>query len=85
MPDVQFPETEISPARFAFPITPGPGDLASWPRALWIGGAGDITVVPADGVVASPVTFTAVPAGTLLPLRVQRVTAATATNIVGLL
>lgn len=53
-------------------------------RALYIGGAGDVAVVMATGDV---VTFKAVPAGTVLPVRCTRVnsTNTSATDIVGLI
>jgi hypothetical protein len=52
-------------------------------RALWVGGAGNLSVVMAGG---QTVTFNSVPAGTLMYLSVTRVraTSTTATNIVGL-
>lgn len=55
--------------------------LATPARALWVGGAGNVTALMAGG---QTVTFTAVPAGTLLPIQAVRVnaTATTATLIV---
>lgn len=50
-------------------------------RYLYIGGTGDVSATSADGTV---VTFTAVPAGVLLPIVTSLVTAATATGIVAL-
>ena len=51
-------------------------------KGLWIGGTGNVVVEMSDGV---DVTFTAVAAGELLPIRVNKVKAATtATNIVAL-
>lgn len=52
-------------------------------RALWVGGAGNVAVVTEGG---NSVTFTGVPAGTLLPIAVRAVnsTSTTATNLVGL-
>lgn len=49
---------------------------------LWVGGAGDVAVVMVGG---QTVTFTAVPAGVMLPVRVTKVksTGTSATNIVG--
>lgn len=49
---------------------------------LYIGVAGDVAV---KGVSGTACTFTAVPAGTILPIVVNRVmsTGTTATNIVG--
>jgi len=51
-------------------------------RALYVGGLGDVEVTMADGQV---VTFTNVANGTLLPIQVQQVRAATsATAIIAL-
>ena len=52
-------------------------------RALYVGGAGDLAAVSAAG---DTVTFSAVAAGSVLPIRAVRVnsTNTTATNIVGL-
>lgn len=69
-----------SPATNAAVITPGAAALTWTPRALYIGGAGDVTVTMLGG---QSVTFAAVPAGAILPIRVTHVTAATATSIVG--
>ena len=51
---------------------------------LYIGGAGNVAVVTENG---DAVTFTAVPVGTTLSIRVKQVkaTGTTATNIVGML
>lgn len=68
-----------SPALDAFLITPGASALAVVPRALLIGGAGTITVTTWRG---TSITLT-VSEG-ILPLVVTHVTAATATNIAGL-
>ncbi len=73
-----------APATKAFDITPSDtADLAEIPRYVYVGSAGDLKVDMMDG---GTVTFTAVPAGTLLPIRVTRVylTGTTATGIVGL-
>ncbi|PLP58516.1 hypothetical protein CYK37_15135 [Mesorhizobium loti] len=53
-------------------------------RALWVGAAGDVAVIAEDDSAA--VTLTAVPAGSVLPVRAKAVRAAgtTATNIVAL-
>lgn len=50
---------------------------------LYVGGAGNVKVTTENG---DAVTFTAVPVGTVLPIRVQLVwaTGTTATNIVGM-
>jgi len=48
---------------------------------IYVGGAGNVTVVTEEGTT---VTFTAPPVGTILPIRTQKVTAATtATLLVG--
>ena len=52
-------------------------------RALWVGGSGDISAVMAGN--EATVTFVGVPAGTILPIQVTKVMAATtATSIVAL-
>jgi hypothetical protein len=58
-------------------------DLAQPTRALWVGGAGTVAV---DTVGGQTVTFTGVPAGTLLRVAVRRVraTGTSATNILAL-
>jgi len=52
-------------------------------RALYVGGAGNVAALNENGVV---VTFTAVPAGAVLPIATSRVNSSgtTATNIVAL-
>lgn len=42
-------------------------------RALYVGSAGDVAVVPEDG--GDPVVFPGVPAGTMLSIRISRVRA----------
>lgn len=73
------------PAGEAEMITPSDTDLpyAQYSRAVYIGGEGDLVVMMAGR--ENIVTFAAVPAGTLLPIRVAQVRAATtATAIVAL-
>ena len=73
-----------SPAANAATVTPNDStDLTTASRGIYIGGAGDLRVTM---VGKATVTLSAVPAGTLLPLRVVRVlaTSTTATNIVAL-
>lgn len=62
--------------------TAGDGN-AKAPKALYVGGAGNLVAVQPDGRV---VTFTGVPAGSVLPITVTRVnaTSTTATAIVAL-
>ena len=73
-----------APASDAAAVTPNNGaDLATYTRGLYIGGFGDVKV---DMVTSGTVTFSAVPAGTVLPIRVKRVyaTGTTATLILAL-
>jgi hypothetical protein len=73
-----------SPATRWFAITPNDGaDLAIKPRALYVGGAGNVAISNAEGDSA---VLVAVPAGTQLSVRPDRVlnTGTTATGIVGL-
>lgn len=73
----------LNPARKLYAITPGVTDLT--PNniyGIYVGGAGNVTVL-AIGDTATQ-TFTGVPVGTILPVRVKQVTAATATGLIGL-
>lgn len=78
--------TELhSPARRGFAVTPhDTNELTAFTRAVWVGGAGNLSVILAGDTAA--ITITGVPAGTLLPLccKIIRSTSTTATNIVGL-
>ena len=49
------------------------------PTALYIGGTGDVTVRTAKGTT---VTFSAVPVGAVLPIRVDQVLAATTATLI---
>lgn len=62
--------------------TAGDG-LARVPRAVYVGGTGNIVAVNQDG---STVTFNGVPAGTVLPIMPLRInsTSTTATGLVAL-
>ena len=71
-----------APCDNAFSITPADSDLAYATRAVYVGGAGDLVIETVKGDV---VTLVGVLAGSILPLRVKQVRAATtATNIIGL-
>jgi hypothetical protein len=72
-----------APADNAAAVTPhATNELAYVTRAVWVGGAGNLVVVMRDD---SEVTFTNVPAGYLLPIRVKAVrNTSTATNIMAL-
>lgn len=72
------------PARNFVAVTPHDStDLTYLTKALYVGGAGNVAAVRADGTA---VVFSGVPAGTILPIRCRRVnsTSTTATNIVAL-
>jgi hypothetical protein len=74
----------IHPARTALAVTPSDSaDLTLIARALYVGGAGNLSV---DTVGGDTVSFVGVQAGSFLPVRVRRVraTGTTATNIVAL-
>lgn len=73
-----------SPPEQAVAVVPADGtDLACVTRAIYVGGAGDLRVRMQGG---AEVTFAAVLAGALLPVRVTRVlaTGTSATAIVAL-
>lgn len=74
------------PANEARAVTPhNTNDLPDGCRALYVGGAGDISLITAFGD-GTAVVFVGVPAGTILPVRCRRVraTGTTATNLVAL-
>lgn len=50
----------------------------AYPRALWVGGAGNVVMVAPDGRSA---TLSGVAAGTLLPLRFKRIGASTTATL----
>lgn len=86
MPDLfsTYTENLEGPAAHAAAVTPDDNnDLTTAARGLYVGGAGDLTVITTAG---DTVTFVAVPAGTLLPVRAARVLDAgtAATSIVAL-
>lgn len=76
-----------TPARAAFAITPADGsDLGFKTRGIYSGSGGTIVCTLLDMKDGTSVTFSNVPAGVILPLRVKRVysTNTTATGLVGL-
>jgi hypothetical protein len=71
--------------RYVNPVTPATGVPFPWgiARALYIGGAGNVTLCPLDS--ATVVTFSGLAAGTILPVMCQGVDAtSTATLIIAL-
>lgn len=76
-----------SPADLGSAITPNDDtDLATNTRGVYVGTAGNLSVIFASDIGTTAVLFKNVPAGTLLPICVRRVRSAltTATDIVGL-
>lgn len=74
---------ETSGASSGVAVTKSDSTVLSPTRALWVGGAGDLSVIFAGDTAA--VTIAGVLAGTLLPFQVTKVMAATtATNVVAL-
>lgn len=70
----------IPSARAMFAITPGASNFPRRARAIFVGGAGNITLKDGEG---TSVTLTGVLAGQILYVECVAVTAATATNLVG--
>ena len=65
------PELMTQPATRAEAVTKSDSvDLSYVSRGIYVGGAGDVAAVMWSGDV---VTFSAVPAGTLLPIRCKRI------------
>lgn len=63
------------PYNNAAAITPSDAnELANVTSAIWVGGAGNLSYVPAEGSAA--VVITSIPAGTLLKIRAKQVTVA---------
>jgi hypothetical protein len=81
-------DSVLSPARSASTVSPSDSndflDSGVVPKALYVGGAGNVAVRLVDD--AGTVTFVAVPAGAILPVRPRRVlsTGTTASSIVAL-
>jgi hypothetical protein len=85
IPPSKYPASSSSqPAGDALAVTPADSDMVIISRAIYVGVSGNLTVKMAGS--ENTVTFTDVPAGSLLPIRVSQVrsTDTTATNIVAL-
>ena len=70
------------PAAYAAAVTPSDTvDLTNETRALYVGGAGDLSV---ETIAGNTITLAGAVAGSVIPIRVKRVnsTNTTATNIV---
>ena len=78
-----FGYSHVGPAGAMFAVTPSDAtDLPVVAKALWVGGAGNISIIAENDT--APVTLNSAAAGTMITLRVKRVraTGTTATNIV---
>lgn len=78
-------DSPMTPAENCFAVVPSDTtDLAIATKAIYIGEAGDVTLVSVRG--RNPVTFRNLPAGSILDVRVKaiRATGTTAGEIVGL-
>jgi hypothetical protein len=69
-----------APATSHFAITPGTAELAVVPRAIYVGGGGNLNVIMGGATI-----LYAVQAGAVLPIRPTHIlaTSTTATGIVG--
>lgn len=84
-PFASYAGSAIGPANDAVAVTKSDTvAYATMARELYVGGLGDVTLITAAG---NTVLFTAVAAGTLLPIRHSQVksTGTTATNMVALI
>lgn len=83
-----FVSSVSDPARKAVAVVPADGaDLTDVPTSLYVGSAGDLTMIGVDAPpAATGVTWKNVPAGTLLPFRPRRIlaTGTSAANILAL-
>lgn len=76
-------DKDISTASQFTTVTPSAAALARPTRAVYVGGAGNLVVTSLGG--NSPVTFHAVPAGSVLPIQITHLLpGTTASHIVGL-
>lgn len=65
-------------ADHAAPVVPSDGTVISPTLGLYVGGAGNVTVTTLDGAV---VTFTAPAVGSIIPIRCNKVMAATTASL----
>ena len=84
-PFQSFTDSPVGPARSAVAVEPSDGvPLPRLPKALYVGGGGDVTLRCVDS--NADIVLSAVPAGSILPVRALfvRATGTTATAIVAL-
>ena len=85
LPNMSSDSGPMHPAGFAVAVSPSDTVALDFiTRGIYVGGTGDLTIVPYGGVLAGPVTFKNVQAGSLLPLKASYImnTGTTATFIV---
>lgn len=77
-------DSVMASGRKGFAITPNDStELALTPKAVWVGGAGNLVVRLIDD--SGDITISGIAAGTLLPIRPKLVkTTSTATLLIGL-
>lgn len=74
---------DSAPYDGAFAVVPSDATQLTGVRGLYIGGAGSVVVEMLNPEsVAATVTFAAVPVGTILPIAVERVLAATGATLI---
>lgn len=59
----------------AFALTTSDTTGYNLPVTVYVGGTGNVAIIPAQGPSTVTVTFTGVPAGTLLPVQVRAIMA----------
>ena len=67
-------------AHSAFVVTPSDATIIPATRGLYVGGTGNLSVVMAED--GNTVLFSAVPAGSILPIQVVQVLAATTATLI---
>ena len=79
--------TNVSdPADHAYSITPdSTTDLPFSTRAVYVGSTGNLVVSMVTDTANTFITFASIPAGSILPIRVKRISeASTAGNLIGM-
>ena len=84
----QFPDSDVSSAcrRWDVIAPSDTVDLVRLPKAIYVGGAGDIKMIGVDAAAnATGVVWVGVPAASMLPVRPRRIlaTGTSATNLLG--
>lgn len=81
----KYSESVAGPYRHGATVTPDDStDLSAVSRALFVGTSGSLAVVMAGGTSTATISFSSIPAGTLLPIRVSRVLLTGSSNTTGI-